>query len=127
MGAGDRMSYQDEKARRIYYQNIVYDVCNEMDKTFMGSRTVCGTVEEPSMQVQQRVSTLVCANREKYKRYAEVVRLLRRCLLALEREGWEEGEPGSVVIDAVRDFLTHDKLEKEIAREQPASDSDLRS
>lgn len=54
----------DEKARRVYYQNIVYAVCNTLDRInrsrgVMGevkgdgsSRVVCGTVDEPSTMAQ---------------------------------------------------------------------------
>ena len=40
-----------EKERRIYYQGIVYAVCNIIDRN-IGSRIVCGTVESPSTDVQ---------------------------------------------------------------------------
>lgn len=47
----------EEKRRRIYYQNIVYHVCNSLDRIF-GKRTtrgewiVCGTIDEPTGQVE---------------------------------------------------------------------------
>ena len=47
-----------EKQRRVYYQDIVYHVCNALDKAFPG-KTVCGTVEQPSDEVQQRIDSLV--------------------------------------------------------------------
>jgi hypothetical protein len=50
-----------EKERRIYYQNIVYSVCNSIDQCF-GSRpgmgVVCGTADEPTTEVQQAISHL---------------------------------------------------------------------
>jgi hypothetical protein len=54
-----------EKQRRIYYQSIVYDVCNLLDildRKSPGQGLVCGTVEHPSTEVQERVAKL-CAER----------------------------------------------------------------
>lgn len=47
-----------EKERRIYYQDIVYKVCNLLEKA-TGSKIVCGTVEEPSTQVQSILERLI--------------------------------------------------------------------
>lgn len=51
-----------EKQRRVYYQSIVYDICNLIDKA-NGSRpgcgTVCGTVEHPSREVQEKLERLL--------------------------------------------------------------------
>jgi hypothetical protein len=47
-----------EKNRRIYYQGIVYDVCNELDK-ISNRKTVCGTHEAPSNDVQEAVEVLI--------------------------------------------------------------------
>jgi hypothetical protein len=52
----------DEKARRIYYQDIVYKVCNLLDKHFKlkpGQGIVCGTVENPSTKVQDKISDII--------------------------------------------------------------------
>jgi len=48
-----------EKERRIYYQDIVYHVCNALDK-IDGDRMAitCGTVETPTTQVQDRMDML---------------------------------------------------------------------
>ena len=46
-----------EKARRIYYQDIVYAVCNQLDRIFLG-RVVCGTVDSPSTKVQELMTKL---------------------------------------------------------------------
>lgn len=48
----------DEKRRRVYYQNIVYRVCNELDRIIKGS-VVCGTVNDPSNQTEEAVTLLV--------------------------------------------------------------------
>ena len=43
-----------EKARRVYYQDIVYAICLRLDLIGSpGKRVVCGTVEEPSQEVQE--------------------------------------------------------------------------
>lgn len=47
--------FDQEKARRVYYQDIVYAVCNSLDRIFSkrpGKGVVCGTVETPTRQVQ---------------------------------------------------------------------------
>lgn len=46
-----------EKKRRVYYQNIVYSVCNSLDRIFAkrisrGEGVVCGTIDTPTTQVQ---------------------------------------------------------------------------
>ena len=58
-----------EKRRRVYYQDIVYAVCNELDKIRVndveglyrvpGGAVVCGTIEEPSHAVQDDMSKIV--------------------------------------------------------------------
>ena len=55
---------EEEKKRRIYYQNIVYAVCRELDRAFSkrihrGEGTVCGTVDTPSTEVQDLMRELV--------------------------------------------------------------------
>jgi len=49
--------WQLEKNRRIYYQDIVYSVCNSLDRIFgnriqRGEGVVCGTFETPTTNVQ---------------------------------------------------------------------------
>jgi len=50
-----------EKGRRVYYQGIVYAVCNSLD-AISGKRpghgVVCGSIEEPSNEVQAGVLDL---------------------------------------------------------------------
>lgn len=48
----------DEKNSRIYYQDIVYALCNMVDKHY-GNRTVCGCFTEPSTELQTRVNELL--------------------------------------------------------------------
>ena len=48
---------KEEKERRCYYQGIVYDVCEHLDTDEV--KVVCGTIEEPSDEVQVMVKALV--------------------------------------------------------------------
>lgn len=51
-----------EKDRRIYYQDIVYQVCNALDRIdgkTPGHGIVCGTFEHPSADVCERMDALV--------------------------------------------------------------------
>lgn len=47
-----------EKSRRIYYQGIVYDICNLLDQT-LGTKTTCGTVDFPCRDVQRGMELLL--------------------------------------------------------------------
>lgn len=54
----------DEKKRRIYYQDIVYSVCGMLDEAngnhiSRGTGVVCGTVDEPSTEVQEQMRQLI--------------------------------------------------------------------
>ena len=49
---------EKEKARRIYYQEIVYAVCNILDSHFGDRRTIVGTVDNPSTDVRSRVAVI---------------------------------------------------------------------
>lgn len=49
---------REEKARRIYYQDLVYKTCNFIDRVLgrsvsTGSGTVCGSLNEPSDGLQR--------------------------------------------------------------------------
>lgn len=50
-----------EKDRRVYYQSIVYEVCNILDnvRDFDASRLVCGTHDNPSTEIRNRLEKLV--------------------------------------------------------------------
>ena len=53
-----------EKQRRIYYQDIVYNVCSQLDAALRlhitrGNGIVCGTVEEPSTEVQDMLTQIL--------------------------------------------------------------------
>ena len=57
----ERMQTDDpanEKRRRVYYQDIVYAVCNRLDKVAFGT-TVCGSWAEPSTNVQDRLDDAI--------------------------------------------------------------------
>ncbi len=47
----------DEKSARVYYQGIVYDVCNKLD-LINGGKIVCGTFRHPSESVQMAMSLI---------------------------------------------------------------------
>lgn len=50
----------EEKHRRIYYQSIVYDVCNIIDRhRGDGKQTICGSVCSPSDDVQKSLKNLL--------------------------------------------------------------------
>jgi hypothetical protein len=55
-----RARLDDEKKRRVYYQEIVYDVMNLMSN----GKMVCGTPDEPSTQVQEGVRLVLKHCRE---------------------------------------------------------------
>jgi hypothetical protein len=64
-----------EKVRRVYYQDIVYAVCIELDRAFgkrvrRGEGIVCGTSEEPSTQVQAAMKELVDRDIQRSKDFA---------------------------------------------------------
>lgn len=46
--------YFEEHQRRIYYQDIVYKVCDLIDRK-LGGRTVCGTLETPNRDIIERL------------------------------------------------------------------------
>lgn len=51
-----------EKERTAYYQNIVNHVCKTLDRIHGANvlpKIVCGTIEEPSEEVQNAIDTLV--------------------------------------------------------------------
>jgi len=51
-----------EKDRRMYYQNILYHVClclDRIDNKSRGNGIVCGCIEAPSTEVQERMDKLV--------------------------------------------------------------------
>ena len=52
-----RAALESEKQRRIYYQDIVYAVCTSLDAMLPG-RAVCGTIDDPSTDVQDRMLAL---------------------------------------------------------------------
>jgi hypothetical protein len=53
---------REEKEARIYYQDIVYHVCNVLDKMDgkkPGLGIVCGTSKTPARNVQERMDKLL--------------------------------------------------------------------
>jgi hypothetical protein len=69
--------WNEEKRRRVYYQDIVYAVCNELDRAFAkrvtrGEGTVCGTVDSPTTQVQDLLRELVDRDHARMRRIQEL-------------------------------------------------------
>ena len=65
----------EENRRRIYYQDIVYAVCRELDRAFgnrihRGEGVVCGTADEPTTQVQELMKELVDRDRSRSEQLA---------------------------------------------------------
>ena len=61
-GSPQEISEITEKERRVYYQSIVYDVCNQLDILDgrpISKGLICGTVEEPSEEVQRKLKQLI--------------------------------------------------------------------
>lgn len=59
-----------EKAARLYYQDIVYTVCNWLDNA-LNQKTVCGTPDDPTQGVQdglRAVGELIVNMRDKKKK-----------------------------------------------------------
>ncbi len=54
----------EEKQRRIYYQNIVYGCCHAIDGPGWGvGSIVCGTIDDPRTEVQDAVQSLCRKNK----------------------------------------------------------------
>ena len=56
-----RVRAEKEKASRVYYQSIVYDLCNAIDKLNGGS-VVCGTNISPSTDLQEAFTSTIAEN-----------------------------------------------------------------
>ena len=79
---------ENEHKRRVYYQSIVYDVCNQLDaatgrQVTKGEGVVCGTVGTPSHEVQDILSDCLKAHEAAEARADEAV---------ANREGLRSGE-----------------------------------
>jgi hypothetical protein len=82
----------DEKRRRVYYQNIVYDVCNRLDAV-LGGKTVCGTVDSPTTQVVERLNTILDERSGHGQAIDRLDRQLTEARNALTRAGVADWEP----------------------------------
>ncbi len=61
-----RQKLKEEKDRRIYYQSIVYTVCTLLDEYLQtGVGIVCGTVDDPSDEVQTVLKYLLESIKER--------------------------------------------------------------
>jgi hypothetical protein len=66
----------EERIRRAYYQDIVYYVCNALDR-FYNSKTVCGTSARPTTHVQERLKE-VLAKAHSYTTRERIIHLAER-------------------------------------------------
>lgn len=90
-----------EKDRRVYYQDLVYEVCRLIDVAngnMPGKGIVCGTIEEPSTQLQQAVTVLIKKALRPAPTHAEFEKLEKR----LEDE---EAATELVIVDGDDSFL----------------------
>lgn len=75
----ESLPVHSEKDRRVYYQDLVYEVCRLIDVAngnLPGKGIVCGTVEEPSTQLQQAVTVLIQKALRPAPTHAEFEKLL---------------------------------------------------
>ena len=81
-----------EKNRRTYYQDIVYKVCNLLDKHYgrkPGTGLVCGTIDKPSSEVQDELATLLnehSALKREIEGLSQIADTMNNELAALKRE-----------------------------------------
>ena len=85
---------EEEKDRRIYYQNVVYAVCDKLDRIVgnpPGTGIVCGTKDSPTTEVQGALAEidarLSISERERDEARAQVCRAreaLEMCLVLTE-------------------------------------------
>lgn len=78
-------SLRREKKAREYYQEIVYHICQVLDRIDgkePGHGVVCGTLETPSTEVQERMDKLV----EDFKR----LKYNKTTAFAVERDAYEK-------------------------------------
>jgi hypothetical protein len=61
------LKFHEEKCRRTYYQTIVYEVCTIIDRNRGdGKKTVCGTVDAPTTEVQDTLRALLANHEPKF-------------------------------------------------------------
>ncbi len=83
-----------EKRRRVYYQDIVYAVCNKLDRVYV-PKCVCGTVDSPTTQVQERLESLIEYRDEKVAECDKLRKILsfipaRTVIEAKEKAGFAD-------------------------------------
>ena len=72
-----------EKERRIYYQHIVYKVCNLLDAYQQVGHVVCGCLEEPSTETQDFLREVL--RRKTHPEIKSLKAKLAKCVGALEQ------------------------------------------
>ncbi len=80
-----------EKRRRVYYQDIVYAVCRQLDRMrgrVVSGGIVCGTIEEPSTAVQDEMQRLA----EIIRQGKHAMNLLRSIVLSRSVQSTEDAK-----------------------------------
>ena len=74
---GQNITLENEKRRRVYYQDIVYAVCISLERALgMHDKIVVGTIDEPSTETQAKIEEL---SKIKFMQEAEI-NDLRACI-----------------------------------------------
>lgn len=88
---------EKEKRRRIYYQDIVYAVCNALDELRTdSSMTVCGSLESPSTEVQDGMRRVVA------EQQSDTMRVVAKAL-----EGQSTVSIGKARLAAMKAVIQH--------------------
>lgn len=100
---------EDEKQRRIYYQDIVYKVCNLLDahhgrSITRGEGVVCGTAGSPSKDVEQQVSAALVTSRERRKEIA--------AMSGKHSEQFQDADRIENLVAALREIAEHPRRVK---------------
>lgn len=95
------LDMENEEQCRLYYQDIVYHICNCLDriqgrKVTEGRGIVCGTVGSPTTEVQDAMTALEAENKR--------LRRAARDILDAWRSGENPADYDSTVDDAVKLF-----------------------
>lgn len=100
-----------EKQRRVYYQDIVYAVCNKLDRVYTPP-CVCGTVNSPTTQVQERLESLIEYRDEKVAECDKLRKILSFVPGRIALEATEKAGFGSAVHTMARPSTGHPPAER---------------
>ena len=80
---------EQEKQRRIYYQDIVYSVCNTLD-VLLSLRIVCGTLNGPTTECQD-ATTVAASELTRLREVMEPLEVFRTAVIGWRANDWPEG------------------------------------